>query len=103
MLSAWLDGELDPSGTTSTGTYTRKISRICLSPGCDVDAGSYHAIPNNLLMGFAFITFASEDDWHEHYIVDGIVRDISGKISMMQLRKVYDQGPGLPFLMTRFW
>jgi hypothetical protein len=103
MLSVWLVGQLAPNGTASYGTYTRTISRVCFSPGCDVDTGQYYALPNNPVMGFAFIAFATEDDSHEYYIVDGILRGISGQITLMQLRRVYDEGPGLPFLMTRIW
>jgi hypothetical protein len=76
------------------GRYSRS-----LSPG-RFESGTYHAIPENPAVGFAAITFIPPTGASTNYIIDGIRRDVWGRITTIQLRRVSDV-VGTPFLMMR--
>ena len=98
LKTMWLRGD------SHEGEYTRTISAWCFAPGCNAEAGWYWAVPNNPVMGFAFIGFYDEDEeTQDHYIIDGVLRDALGRIETMQLRKVYEEYIGIPFAVQRVW
>jgi len=93
-----------PSGEMSTmslsalqngdGRYSRLIYRGSL------ESGTYHAIPENPAIGFAAINFIPASGPSANYIIDGIRRDVWGRITTIQLRRV-GETTGAPFLMMR--
>ncbi len=97
-VTMWLHGSTRPDGTTSDGTYARTVA-----PTYAIETGHYHAIPNNPAIGFAAIAFTDDEDGaFDGYIVDGVLRDLTGRIATLQLRRLLpDGGIGLPFLMQR--
>jgi len=98
LRSMWLTGD------AHEGEYTRTVASLCFEPGCDVEAGSYWAVPNNPMIGFAFIGFFGEDgDPADYYTIDFITHDFLGRIDTLQMRKVNEESFGLPFLVKRFW
>ncbi len=100
VLTLWLHGQTNPDGTTSDGTYART-----LAPFYEIETGGYHAIPNNPAIGFAAIAFTDDENGNfDGYIVDGILRDLAGRIVTLQLRQLLpDNEVGLPFLMQRLF
>lgn len=93
-----------PSGEMSTmslsalqngdGRYSRLIYRGSL------EAGTYHAMPENPAIGWAGIIFNPPQGASVNYIIDGIRRDVWGRITTIQLRRV-GETTGAPFLMMR--
>lgn len=98
LKSVWLTGQ------ANEGEYTRTVSKFCLVPGCNVETGYYWAVPNNPMMGWAFIGFFDEaGEARDYYIIDGILRGPLGDIVTMQMRKVYDEHIGFPLIVQRLW
>jgi len=98
LKSMWLRGD------AHEGEYTRRVAAWCMPMGCDVEIGWYWAVPNNPVMGFAFIGFYDEDEEsQDYYIIDLALRDALGRISTMQLRKVYEEYVVTPFAVQRIW
>jgi hypothetical protein len=91
-------------GDEHEGEYTRTVASLCIAPGCNVEAGYYWAVPNNPVMGFAFIGFFDEDgESTDYYIIDFITHDLFGNIETMQMRKVYEERFGIPFAVMRIF
>jgi hypothetical protein len=101
ITGVWLKGK-DMPGGLSEGTYQSTVQKVCFLPGCRVEEGGYRAMPNNPVMGVAFISFTSaETRKTDYYIVDGILRNLWGQIVTMQMRHSKEQGLGLPFIVQR--
>lgn len=83
------------------GTYVRTVSRFCPVVGCNVETGSYWALPNNPAVG-AVIAFADPlGVQRDFYAITQLQRSaITGKITHLVLVKGGSTSPQ-PFTMSR--
>jgi hypothetical protein len=98
VVTMWVAGATNPDRTSVSGSYSRTVA-----PRHVVETGSFHAIPNNPAIGWAAISFVRSDgEFADAYVVEGILRDLAGRISTLQLRRFEpDNQLGPPFLMQR--
>lgn len=78
--------------------------RSCGVPICYGITGSYHAVPENPAVGFAFLQLrpAGSPTFSEIYILDHFWRAGDGTLVAVQARRLYEGGaPGLPFQLYR--
>lgn len=110
--AAWLvqPGELvtltlrddDPRPDSSIGRYLR-TTRSCALPGCGAEQGDYYAIPTNPAIGWALISLRPGGERPDtNYIIDRLWRASAGdSITALRLKKLTDDGIGLPFMLYR--
>lgn len=78
------------------GRYERRLLRLCTAPGCDMDAGYFHAVPVNPAIGFAHIIFTSDGDegLTSIYVVDLVTYEDDGAISRIVMRELIEGEEG---------
>jgi len=81
-----------PQGTAD-GTYTSATLA-----GVTVEQGSFHAIPNNPLIGYALIQLTPQGADGRGYLVEGMLTDDNSTIFNMELENV---GSGQTFWAVR--
>lgn len=91
----------DEEGTDGVvdGRYERRLLRLCTAPGCDMDTGSFHAVPVNAAIGWAHIVFTSDGDEGitSAYVVDRVTYEDDGTISRVVMRELTDDDSGEDF------
>lgn len=109
IVSVTFESAVAPPRSIETRGYdVRKVARSCFTYGCDVEYGSYVAVPVNpaigswLFFGDArYIDTRAEADLEDSYAVAGIRRSSAGSLAAMCVVK-YTQGrASTPFTLAR--
>ena len=104
LRTMWLVRTRYAKGEPFGGFFARRVERECDTLGCEVEQGSFDAVPENPAIGFAFLRFevaSGGSEYTDHYIVDGLARDATGQVVELQLWKATETGDATPFRMRR--
>jgi hypothetical protein len=80
----------DAGHAGSQGRY--HLTRVIGTP----EEGTFHCVPNNPAIGWAFISLLPKPGTPRTFIVDGMFTDASGRIVILLLNKTDAQGPVQP-------
>jgi hypothetical protein len=91
-------------GAIDNGAGAYELHRSCGVPNCLGEQGTYHAVPENPAVGFAFFSLqpAGSTSVPETYIIDLLWRSAGGDVVALQVRRLYaNDAIGLPQVFWR--
>jgi hypothetical protein len=95
------EGFADPMTAMTLGELSRgggSYSRTVCGSVCDVEEGTYAAMPNNPAIGFASIVFEPSSGAVSAYQIQGVQQSASGAFATIQLQRLLlDGGAGPSF------